>query len=82
MSSCLLAKKKCGLDLCCFEALGAVLCEFSCSFLQVGHASALTLRVDLLVPSSDLNSVVYLVYSLELLGAVRLEPKWRRYRAS
>ena len=66
----------------CFEDLGAVLCEFSCFFRQVGHASALTLRVDLLVPSSDLNSVVNLVYSVELLGAVRLEPKWRRFEAS
>ena len=47
----------------------------------MGHASALTLRVDLLVPSRDLNSVVNSVYSLVLLGAVRLEPKWHRYRA-
>ena len=53
-------------ELCCFEDLGAVLCEFSCYFLRVGHASALTLRFDFLVPSRDLNSVVNLVYSLEL----------------
>ena len=46
----------------------------------MGHASALTLRVDFLVPSRVLNSVVILVYSLVPLGAVRLEPKWRRYR--
>ena len=44
-----------------------MLCEFSCYSRQVGHASALTLRVELLVPSRDLNSVVKLVYSLELL---------------
>ena len=53
--------------LCCFDDLGAVLCESSCFFRQVGHASALTLRFDSLVPSRVLISVVNPVYSLELL---------------
>ena len=50
--------------LCCFDVLGAVLCESSCFFRQVGHASALTLHFDSLVPSGDLNPVVNFDYSL------------------
>ena len=47
--------------LCCSEDFGAVLCESSRSFRQVGHASKLTLRIDLLVPPRALNSVVNVV---------------------
>ena len=55
--SCIGVDSGASAHLCCFGIFGAVLCEFLCYFLRVGHASALTLRFGLLVLSHDFDQL-------------------------